>query len=61
MATLFSATNPSVCNHLLGKQLRTIHGQIPQRSTGCSLHLYVIILKEKEDGLEGVSVDFSDI
>lgn len=61
MATLFSATILSVYDHLLEEQLRTIHSQIPQRSTGRSLYFYVVILEEEEDGLEGVSVDFSYI
>ena len=61
MATLFSAIGPSVHNSLFARQLHTIHGQIPQCSAGCSLYFYVVILKEEEDGLEGVSVDFSDI
>ena len=61
MATLFSATIASVNDRLLGKQLHTIYGQISQRSAGRSLYFYVVVLEEKEDGLEGVSVDFSDI
>lgn len=61
MATLFSAIVQSVYGRLPGKQLHTVHGQIPQCSAGCSLYFYVVILKEEEDGLEGVSVDFSDI
>lgn len=61
MATLFSATVPSVNDCLRGKQLHTIYGQIPQRSAGRSLYFYVVVLEEKKDGLKGVSVDFSDI
>ena len=61
MATLFSATNPSVYDNPLGKQLRTVHGQIPQRSARCSLYFNIVILKEEKDGLKGISVDFSDI
>ena len=61
MATLFSATIQSVYDCRLDKQLRTIHSQIPQRSTGRSLYFYVVVLEEEEDGLEGVSVDFSYI
>ena len=61
MATLFSAIIPSVGYHYFAKLLHTIHGQIPQRSAGCSLYFYVVILQEEEDRLEGISVDFSDI
>ena len=61
MATLFSAIILSVYDCLLGKQLHTIHGQIPQRSTGRSLYFNVFILEEEEDGLKGVSVDLSYI
>ena len=61
IATLFSAAITSIYGYVLGKRLPTIHGQIPQRSTGCSLYFYIVILKEEEDGLESVSVDFSDI
>lgn len=61
MATLFSAINPSVYDQVLDKQLHTVHGQISQCSTGCSLYFDIVILKEEEDRLEGISVDFSDI
>jgi hypothetical protein len=39
----------------------TVHGQVSQRSTGGPLHLDVGILEEKEDWIEGIAVDRSDI
>jgi hypothetical protein len=60
METLFSAIKDQ---RRLPKDGRTctIDGQISQRSTGGALHFDIGALQKGEDGLERVSVDFSDI
>lgn len=40
--------------------LRTVHRQIAQRRTGCSLHLGVMAAEEEEDGIKSVSTNWPD-
>jgi hypothetical protein len=39
----------------------TVDSKVPQRCACCSLHLYVRILKQEQDRLQCVAVDFSNI
>lgn len=39
----------------------TIHGQVSQRSTRGPLYFDVGVLEEKEDRIEGIAVDGSDV
>lgn len=41
--------------------MRTVYGEVAQRGTRRTLDLNIRVLKEEEDGLERVSVDFSNI
>lgn len=39
----------------------TVHGQVSQRSTRGPLYFDVGVLEEKEDRIEGIAVDGSDV
>ena len=66
MATLFSAARVStelvelrcdvvwVCAH-------TVHREVTEGGTRCTLHLNVWVLEQEQDGLQRVPVDLSDI
>lgn len=63
--TLFSAVTcqrPEI-SPVQGKcrEMHTIHGQIAQRGAGSSLHFNVGALEEGEDGVQGVTVDLTNI
>lgn len=45
----------------LGACGRTVDGEVAQGGTGGTLHLNVWVLEQKQDGLERVAVDLSDI
>jgi hypothetical protein len=40
---------------------RTVDGQVAQRGTRRALHLDVGVLEQKQNGLQRVAVDFSNI
>lgn len=40
---------------------RTVDGEVTERGAGGTLHLNVWVLKQEQNGLEGLAVDFSDI
>ena len=46
---------------LVPSGIPTIHGQISQRSTRGPLHFDVGVLEEKEDRVEGIAVNGSDV
>jgi transposase-like protein len=52
---------PSVSFGLEGVQERTVYGQVSKRCTRRALDLYVGILEQEEDGLQGIPIDLADI
>jgi hypothetical protein len=60
MATLFSAAPVSI-RPLAVQHVPTVYGQVAQCRTRRTLHLDVGILEEKQDGLQGIAIDLSDI
>jgi len=47
--------------NLVPLRIPTVHGQVSQRSTRGPLHFDVGVLEEKEDRIEGIAVDGSDV
>lgn len=47
--------------NLVPSGIPTVNGQVPQRSTRGPLYFDVGVLEEKEDRIEGIAVDGSDV